>query len=107
MQVVRLQKVVDKVTLLQRNNTGGVTPIILSEKKRRKKKKKSSFGLGGPEMIAQRVIDAQRAFADTLANRFRSSRRKQTNGWLVDMGNNLFRATGAGGKKFRLSRFPI
>jgi len=107
MQVVRLQNVVDKVTLLQRNNTGGVTPIILSEKKRKKKKKKSSAGLQGPEMIAERIIDAQKAFADTLADRFRTSRRKKTNGWLMDMGNNLFRATSASGKKFRLTRFPI
>jgi len=107
MQVVRLQNVVDKVTLLQKNPSGGVTPIILCEKSRKKKKKKTSGAMRGPEVVAERIVDAQKAFADTLSKRFRSSQRKKTNGWLIDMGNNLFRATSDGGKKFRLARLPI
>jgi len=107
MQVVRLQNIVDKVILLQTNASGQVTPITLCEKDRKKKKKKGSSGpLRGLEMIAERMIDAQKAFADTYRDRFRSSQRKRSNGWLFDMGSNLMKAGNSAAKKVRVYRFP-
>ena len=106
MQVVRLQQLAKRVTLLQTNASGVVTPVTLYEKdsKKKKKKKKSSMPLRGMETIAEQMVEAQKAFADTLSKEFESSRRKKTDGWLMDMGKNVYKATQKAGKKIRVSR---
>jgi len=106
MQVVRLQQIVDRVTLLQTNAGGQVTPITLCVKNRKKKKKRTSTPLRPLEMLAERLVGAQKAFADTFDKRFKSSRRKRSNGWLFDMGTNVVRAGSDAAKKLRVYRFP-
>jgi hypothetical protein len=106
MQAPRLNKIADKVILLQTGPSGDITPVTLY-KKSRKKKKKSSAGLRPAENILKRVTDAQKAFADTFANRFKSSRRKRTNGWLRDLGGNVMKAADKARKRFRMDRLPF
>ena len=106
MQVVRLQQIVDRVTLLQTGPGGQVTPVTLCTKDR-KKKKRTSAPLRPLETLAERMINAQKAFADNFDKRFKSSRRRRTNGWLFDMGTNFARAGNEAAKKLRVYRFPI
>ncbi|MCI0459573.1 MAG: hypothetical protein L0Z62_21705 [Gemmataceae bacterium] len=103
MQAVRLNKIATRVVLLQTTPEGAVTPVTVYKKKR---KKKSSRGLRAPETVMKRLTDAQRAFADSFSNRFRSSRRKKRDGWLRDLGSNLFKAVDKGRKRLRLDRIP-
>ena len=100
----RLNKLATKVILLQTSPTGEVTPVTVFKKKN--KKKKSSRPLRGAESIMKRLTDAQRTFADTFSDRFKSSRRKKTDGWLRDLGNNVFKALNKSGKKLRLDSIP-
>jgi Family of unknown function (DUF6312) len=105
MQVVRLQKLVDRVTILQTSGSGVVTPVTLCVKDgKKRKKKRSSMPLRGMETIAERAVQAQKAFADTLSKRFESSQRKKSDGWLMDMGKNVFRAAQKAGKRIRVLR---
>jgi hypothetical protein len=104
MQAPRLNEIVNRVTLLQANATGEVVPVEIYKKSR--KKKKSSRGLRGPEMAAKRMADALEAAASTFAQRFRKSQRQRSDGWLTDMGGNLFRAMDSGRKKLGVMRIP-
>jgi len=104
MQVPRLNKIADKVTLLQTGPSGDVTSVVLFKKKN--KKKKSSPGLRGPETMMKRMTDAAREVADSFSDRFNSSRRKRGDGWLRDMGSNVFKAMNKGRKRLRLDGFP-
>jgi|SRR6516164_9494101 hypothetical protein len=94
---------VNSVTLMQRDPAGDVKPITLY--KRREKKKKSSWGLRGLERVVCGTMKAQRAFADTLLDETQKSRRRTKNGWLIDLGNNVFKAVGSSGKAIRLDRW--
>ena len=51
------------------------------------------------------TMKAQRAFADTLLDETQKSRRRTKNGWLIDLGNNVFKAVGSSGKAIRLDRW--
>ena len=90
--------------MLQTAPTGEVTPVTLYRKKR--KKKKTSRELRGAEMVMERLVEAQKTVADVFADQFESSRERTKNGWLLDLGGNVFKAIRKGGKKLRLGRFP-
>jgi hypothetical protein len=96
-------KSISRVMLLQRDSSGDVKSITLY--KRRRKKKKSTWGLRGLETVVCRTSDAQKAFADTLRDETQKSRRRTKNGWLLDLGNNVFKAVSSGGKEIRLDRW--
>lgn len=100
MQAPRLNKIATRVILLQTGPSGGVTPVTLYKKSR--KKKKSTWGLRGVEGVLLRLADAQKAFANTLVDRSKSSRRKKANGSMRDLGRNVFQALNAGRKKLRI-----
>jgi hypothetical protein len=50
-------------------------------------------------------MDAQKAFADTLRDETQKSRRRTKNGWLLHLGNNVFKAVSSAGKEVRLDRW--
>jgi hypothetical protein len=104
MQVPRLNKVAEKVIILQTDPSGGITPQTVYQKK--SGKKKTSRGLKGPQTVLQRFADAAKAFAETVADRSQSSSRKKRDGLLRDLGSNVYRATEKARKKLRLSRVP-
>ena len=96
-------KSISRVMLLQRDPSGEVKSITLY--KQRRKKKKSTWGLRGLEKVVCRTMEAQKAFADTLRDETQKSRRRTKNGWLLDLGNNVFKAISRGGKEIRLDRW--
>ncbi len=102
MQGLRLKRGVTRITLLQQNAAGEVTPVVLFKKKN--KAKKSTWGLGMVEKVIGRALDAQKEAACEMQRRHRSSKRSRRDGWLVEMGPNLFRAVADGGKKLRVDR---
>ena len=103
MRELSLGKSVNSVTLMQRDPSGDVKPVTLY--KQRQKKKKSSWGLRGLERVVCRTIEAQKTAADTLRDETQKSRRRTKNGWLLDLGNNVFKAISRGGKEIRLDRW--
>jgi hypothetical protein len=103
MRELSLSKSVSSVMLLQRDSSGDVKSVTLY--KRRRKKKRSTWGLRGLERVVSRTMEAQRAFADTLRDETQKSRRRTKNGWLLDLGNNVFKAISSGGKEIRLARW--
>ena len=103
MRELSLSKSVSSVMLLKRDSSGNVEPVTLY--KRRRKKKKSTWGLRGLERVVCRTMEAQKAFADTLRDETQKSRRRTKNGWLLDLGNNVFKAVSRGGKEIRLDRW--
>jgi hypothetical protein len=94
-------KSVNSVTLMQRDPSGDVKPVTLY--KQRRKKKKSTWGLRLLEKVVCRTIEAQKAFAVTLRKETQKSLRRTTNGWLLDLGNNVFKAISSGSKEIRLA----
>jgi hypothetical protein len=96
-------KSISRVMLLQRDSSGDVKSVTLY--KQRRKKKKSTWGLRGLERVACRTMDAQKAFADTLRDETKKSRRRTKNGWLLHLGNNVFKAISSGAKEVRLDRW--
>jgi hypothetical protein len=103
MRELILGKSVSSVTLLQRDSSGDLKPVSLY--KRSRKKKKSTWGLRGLERAVCRTMEAQKAFADTLRDETQQSRRRTKNGWLLDLGNNVFKAISKGRKEIRLDRW--
>jgi hypothetical protein len=103
MRELSLGKSVSSVTLMQRDTSGDLKPVTLY--KRRRKKKGSTWGLRGLETVVCRTLDAQKAFADTLREETQKSRRRTKNGWLLDLGNNVFKAISSGRKEVRLDRW--
>jgi len=103
MRELSLSKSVSSVMLLRRDSSGDVQPVTLYE--RRRKKKKSTWGLRGLEKVVCRTMEAQKAFADTLRDETQKSRRRTKNGWLLHLGNNVFKAVSSAGKEVRLDRW--
>ena len=106
MQLLRLPQLVEKVTLLRATENGCVPIVLFARDKKKRKKKRAGMGAGMVQQVAERMIDAQKAFADTLADRNDCSQREKPDGWLTDLPSNLFKASCAAGKKVRLYRVP-
>jgi len=95
---IRVGKSVRRVILLTRDKSGVVTPATLYRKKQRKKKK-GSPGLKQIGKALQTSGKAQQAFTDTLMKRHKRSNRKRKDGWLRDLGQNVFKASGKSYRK--------
>jgi hypothetical protein len=102
MQAIRLGNKVVSITVLQQNAAGEVTPVVLFEEKQ--KKSRSTPVLGTIERILEQMMDAQIEFMDSYRRRFKDSSKKKRDGWLIDIGPNVFRAARDGMKKIRLER---
>jgi len=96
----RLEKGVKRVTVIASPASNTRSPvesvIVVRVEKNRKRQSKSLRGL---EKLARRGAAATAGYADTyLAHHDRSNRRKR-NGWLRELGVNLWRAQRAASKK--------
>lgn len=100
-----LSKSIRKITVVQGNaRAGTATPVVVYERK--SKKKKSRNGL--TKMIERGVrqaAEAQRNMAGEYVARHEKSAKKKRDGWMIDLPQNLQRATRKGVKK--LSRLPM
>jgi hypothetical protein len=67
----------------------------------KKKRKKQSKGLRFLEKLVRRRAQASQAFSNEYAERHRRSNRKKRDGWLRDLGVNVFKANDKAAKKLR------
>jgi hypothetical protein len=103
MRELCMGKSICSVMLMQRDPSGELKPVTLY--KRGQRLKGSTWGLRALEKVVCRTVEAQKAFADTLREETQKSRRRTRNGWLLDLGNNVFKAIASGGKQIRLDRW--
>ena len=95
---LRINKSVCKVIRLEQGASGEMVPVVLHEKKR---KKKGTKGLKSLEKMARRLSSAQNTAAEDYQRRHDQSNDKKKDGWLKDLGRNLFKAARKGGKKIK------
>jgi hypothetical protein len=100
---IRLGGLVRRVTVLERDGSGGLSAVTLYRKK--KAKKKGTRLLRPLARSVRRSWNAQRALADTYLSRHDKSNRKKKDGWVRDLGLNLTRANRKGVRKLRLNRW--
>jgi hypothetical protein len=105
MESLRLGKLVRRVTVLEKDSAGDLTPIVVYKAK--KKKKKSTQGLNVADRWVRRMADATADFAQTYADRHQTSNAKSKDGWLRDMALNVARASRKGTKSLKPERLII
>lgn len=103
MDGLRLKGKIERVILLQGEGTPEAKSVVLFEKKK-KKRKKSTWALRAPEAVVNRVLDTAEEFVSSLNRRHKESCRENANGWLIDLGGNVFRAVSDSRKKLRFER---
>lgn len=101
MDIPRVSSSVRRITVFQKNASGEVRPVTVY--RRGGSKKKGSALLRPLERAARRVADAQVASAQSYLSRHDKSNKKK-DGWLQDLGNNVFRASQKGTKALKLNR---
>ena len=89
---IRPGRRIKRVIILQSDGSGGVAPTTVYEKSKKRKKKKGSLGFRELERAVRGVGEAQQAFTDELLRRHRRSNRKSRDGWVRDLGPNVFKA---------------
>ena len=99
---IRVGKGIRRVILLKEDEAGEMTATTVYRAKRRKKKK-GSRGVREVERVVRAVGEAQKTVADTLAKRHKRSNRKRKDGWLYDLGQNVFKASSKGLRKLMKS----
>jgi hypothetical protein len=98
---IRVGKGIRRVILLKEDEAGEMTATTVYRAKRRKKK--GSRGVREVERVVRAVGEAQKTVADTLAKRHKRSNRKRKDGWLYDLGQNVFKASSKGLRKLMKS----
>ena len=100
---IRPGRRVKRVTILRRSDSGTVTPTVVYERRGKRKKKKGTLGLRELEWAVRGAGKAQQAFIDEFLNRHRRSNRKSRDGWVRDLGPNVFKAGQKGVRKMMKS----
>lgn len=103
MDLPRLSKSVQRITVLERDSTGELSSVVVFE--RRKKGKKGSRAVRPLEKIARSIADANEAYATSYRDRHKKSNRKRRDGWMRDFPVNITRAGRKGFRKFSVTRF--
>jgi acyl-CoA synthetase (AMP-forming)/AMP-acid ligase II len=103
MDMPRLSKSVRRVTVLQRDANGTVSPVVIFNRGR--KKKKQTAIVKPFERFARSLVEAGDAVSGSYLKRHKKSNRKHRDGWIRDGAANLVRANAKGIKKLRLSQF--
>ena|SRR5688572_19816949 len=98
MEMPRLGKSVRSVVLLQRDETGNLTPTVIFKTAR---KRKVSRLLKPLEKSVRKIASAQVASADKYYDKHNRSNQKRKDGWLRDFVSNVVDAGKSGEKKLR------
>mgnify|MGYP003574254237 CR=1 FL=1 len=96
-------KSIRRIAVIQDDAQGGTNQVILFNTKK-KKKKRQTLGLAEVERVVRRIYQANNDFGSDYLRRHKRSNRKRRDGWIRDLGNNVFRATRKGSKRLRLRR---
>ena len=102
---MRFSKSIRRITVLERDESGRVTPNVLYE--RSGKKQRQSPMLKPVETFVRRAAEAGASGAERYVVRHRRSNRKRRNGWLRDVNVNLFRALRRGAKDMKMRRWMM
>jgi hypothetical protein len=90
MDLPRLSKSVRRVTVLQQDSSGAITPVTLF--KRGSKKKKSSRLLRPGEDAVRMFAEVGDRATSTYLRRHKKSNRKRRDGWVRDTPSNVIDA---------------
>jgi hypothetical protein len=102
MEIPRVSSSVRRITVFRKDTSGDVKPVTVY--RRRDKKKKTSAILRPFERVARRVADAQAKSSQSYLSRHDRSNQKKKDGWVQDIGPNVFRASQKGVKALKLDR---
>jgi hypothetical protein len=102
MEKLRLTKGVRRVTKIERDASGNVTPVTVYRAKK-KKRKKSSWGLRTLDKGTRRLARAQSSASDSYLSRHERSSKKK-DGWATDLPKNVLRAGRKGSKKLKIGK---
>lgn len=103
MDMPRLSKSIRRVTVLQKDGTGAVSPVVIF--RRDGKKKKQTSYLKPFEQFGRSLVQMSDATTSDYLRRHKKSNRKHRDGWIQDGAINLVRANAKGAKKLRVSQF--
>ncbi len=102
MDLSNLSKSVRRITVLQADGTGSITPVTLYE--RPEGKKRGSRWLRPAERASRQLVDAQGRAAASYLERHARSNGKRRDGWLRDLSLNVAKASRKGSKAIKLNR---
>jgi hypothetical protein len=102
MDIPRMSPSVRRITILQRASSGEIRPVTIYEGEPAKKKGTQPARFF--EKITRRIADAQAKSAQSYLSRHEKSNAKKRDGWVQDLGVNVFRASQKGAKALKLNR---
>jgi len=104
---IRIAESVRSIVALKANPHGQVEPVEIYRREDGKKKKGSRL-LRPVDRALRRMARAQQAAAASYLERHEQSNAKKRDGWLRDLGNNVYRASRRGQKQLKIDRlfFP-
>lgn len=86
----QFSKSVERITVFESAPGGGLRAVTLF--KPAEKKRKGSRGVREIEKLVRRVAESQQAGVSSYLERHNRSNGKKKDGWLRDLGNNVFKA---------------
>jgi hypothetical protein len=102
MDIPRVSTSVRRITVLQPDASGAVSPVVVYERCPTRKKGTRAFRVF--EQSARHIADAQARGATSYLARHRKSNEKRKDGWMRDFNLNITRASRKGAKALKLNR---
>ncbi len=99
MDMPRLSKSVKRITVLQRQGDGGISPVVVFE--RRRGKKKGTQLLQPIERVMRSLAETSDAATGTYLSQHKKSNRKRKDGWIRDVPSNVVKASRRAVKELR------
>jgi hypothetical protein len=97
-----LNRLVRRITVLEPDGSGGYRAVTVFERDAKKRKGRRIFK--PLERAARYAAEAQSRSAGEYLDRHARSNTRRRDGWLRDLGNNLFRASRKGAKAIKVNR---
>jgi hypothetical protein len=107
MSDLRFSSVVRRVVQLQSDGSGGPLVPVEIYRKPGPPGKKSSTLVRPFDRALRRLAKAQQASAETYLEGHDRSKTKRRDGWLTDLGNNVWRASRKGQKALKLRQLIV
>jgi hypothetical protein len=106
MSDLRFSSAVRRVVQLQSDGSGTVVPVELYRKAGEPGKKSSAL-VRPLDRALRRLAKAQQASAETYIEQHDRSKTKRRDGWLTDLGNNVWKANRKGQKALKLRQLIV
>jgi hypothetical protein len=103
MEQPRMSRSVRRITVLQKDASGTVTPVTAYQAV--KTKKKSTRLLRPIETAVRRWAQATQESANSYVARHQESNQKKRDGWIRDLNVNAVKATRKGAKRLKINRW--